>query len=67
MDTTPQRYTVAPLHASASRLALAPRYSTLDSAWDAITPGTVVRDGTGAVVAGHADMLRWLTPSLVGA
>lgn len=56
-------YTVAPLHATPAQVARAPRFHTLETAWDAITPGTVVRDETGQVVAGDADMLPWLTPS----
>jgi hypothetical protein len=54
-------YTTAPLFATPAQLATAPRYSTLDGAWANITPGTVVRDPSGAVVAGHADQLDWLT------
>ena len=59
-------FTVSRLYATPAQIALAPRYSTLQGAWDNITPGTVVRDSTGTVVAGHADQFDWLTPETVG-
>lgn len=58
-------YRVARAHATPAQWARANQYSTLAGAWDAITPGAIVRDADGRLVAGHVDVLPLMESGLI--
>lgn len=63
--TMTSAYRVARAHATPAQWARAAQYSTLSSAWDAITPGMVARDSSGRLVAFHGDVLPWIESGLI--